>query len=143
MPFAMVPVPEEHVLAVMQFITRAVARTSGQPWDRESIAEVWNDVDDPCKAMLVHVARASLADGELDAEEVARRLGASIRETAAIVNELNSFARDGFRANLITAPVAAEQLPDGTVTEKRIFRMALEIADLVEEVAAGFVIADT
>jgi hypothetical protein len=142
MPFAMVPVPEEHVLAVMQFITRAVARTPGPPWDRESIAEVWNDVDDPCRAMLVHVGRASLAGDQLDAEEVARRIGASIRETAAIVNELNSFARHGLRPNLITAPVAAEQLPDGTFTEKRIFTMTLDIADLVEAAAAGFVIAD-
>jgi hypothetical protein len=142
MPFAMVPVPEEHVLAVMQFITRTVARTSGQPWDRESIAEVWNDVDEPCRAMLVHLARVSLAGGQLDAEEVARRIGASIRETAAIVNELNSFARDAYRPNLITAPVTAEQLPDGTFGEKRIFRMTVEIADLVQEAAAGFLIAE-
>ena len=135
MPFVMVPVPEEHVLAVMQFITRAVARASGQPWDEDSIAEVWNDVDEPCRAMLAHLARASLVGDDLDAEEVARRIGASIRETAAIVNELNSIARDAYRPNLITAPVAGEQLPDGSVNEKRMLRMSSDIAGLVQGAA--------
>jgi hypothetical protein len=138
-----VPVPEEHVLAVMQFITRLVAQKSGKPWDADSIADVWNDVDEPCRAMLAQLARVSLAGGELDADEVASRIGASIRETAAIVNELNNIARETSRPLLITAPVAAQPLPDGTSGQKRILRMDPEIAGFVERVAQGHVIADS
>ncbi len=37
MPYVMVPVPEEHVEDVMQFILRAMARASIEPWDQPSL----------------------------------------------------------------------------------------------------------
>jgi hypothetical protein len=130
----MVPVPEEHVLEVMRYITRIVARASGTAWDEAAIAEVWNDVDESCRALLAEVATASSAEVELDAERCAREIGASVREVAAMVNELNSVARDTYRPNLIVAPVAGDQLPDGSVTEKRLLRMDLDTAALIASV---------
>ena len=46
MPYVMVPVPEEHVEDVMQYILRALSRAAIVPWDDESIAEVYEQVDE-------------------------------------------------------------------------------------------------
>jgi hypothetical protein len=35
MPYVMVPVPEEHVQDVMQFVLREMAKASHVPWDDE------------------------------------------------------------------------------------------------------------
>ena len=40
MPYVMVPVPEEHVQDVMQFILREVARASLEAWDEESVEDM-------------------------------------------------------------------------------------------------------
>ena len=46
MPYVMVPVPEEHVEAVMQFVLRAVAQAALQDWDTESLTKLWEDSDE-------------------------------------------------------------------------------------------------
>ena len=61
MPYVMMPVPEEHVEEVMQFILRAIARASIQPWDAESITKLYGEVDEASRSLLAFVARASAA----------------------------------------------------------------------------------
>ena len=131
MPYVMMPVPEEHVEEVMQFILRAIARASIEPWDAESITEVFSEVDEATRSLLAFVARASVDGGELDAAEAARKIQLTIREAAGIMNELNTLTRDADRPNLINARNVTERLPNGRLRPKRMLQMDPEVAELV------------
>ena len=60
MPYEMVPVPEEHVQDVMQFILREMAKASLEPWDDESVSKLFHEVDESSRSLLAYTARASL-----------------------------------------------------------------------------------
>jgi hypothetical protein len=131
MPYVMVPVPEEHVEAVMGFTLRAIARASVVPWDGDSINQFFGEVDEATRSLLAFVARGSADGGELDAADVARKVQLTQREVLGIMNEMNSTTRDANRPNLLTSRVVTERLPNGRTTEKRVIQMEPDIADLV------------
>ena len=133
MPYVMVPVPEQHVAEVMQFVLAAITRASIRAWDAESIGHLYADVDEGSRSLLAFVARASVGGGELDAADAARMIQMSTRDVAGIVNELNGRARDEGRAILITARNVTDRLPNGRVTEKRVLQIAGDVAELVHE----------
>ncbi len=133
MPYVMMPVPEEHVEAVMQFILRAIARASVEPWDSESINNVFAEVDEASKSLLAFVARAAVEEGELLDQDAARRLQLTVREAVGIMNEVNALARDANRPSLINARITSERLPNGRTKDKRVFLMDLDIAEFVKE----------
>ena len=131
MPYVNVPVPEDLVEEVMQFILRAVARASVQVWDAEAVTEVFHEVDEASRSLLAFVARASTEGGELDAAEAARKLQLTVRETAAIMNELNTLSRDANRPVLLNARIVTERHPNGRTTDKRMLQMDADVAELV------------
>jgi hypothetical protein len=131
MPYVMVPVPEEHVEDVMQFILRAIARASIEPWDEDSIGRVFLEVDEAARSLLAFVARAAADGSDLDAAEAARKIQLTVRESLGIMNELNVISRDENRPVLITVRMVADRLPNGRVTEKRVLNMEPEVAELV------------
>ena len=131
MPYVMMPVPEEHVEEVMQFVLRAIARASIEPWDKESMAEVWEQVDEASRSLLAFVARSSLEGKDLPDIDAARQIQMTTRETAGIMHELNSFTREANRPGLLSARMVTERLPNGRKTEKRVLQMDLEVAELV------------
>lgn len=132
MPYVMVPVPEELVEDVMQFILRAIARASIEPWDAESISRVFLDVDEGARSLLAFVARAAADGSDLDAAEAARKIQLTVREAMGIMNELNTISRDENRSTLITARTVTDRLPNGRVTDKRMLNMEPEVADLIK-----------
>ncbi len=131
MPYVMMPVPEEHVEAVMQFVLRAVARASIKPWDAESVAQIFEEVDESTRSLLAFVARAALENGELADVDAARMLQITVREVAGIMNELVALTRGAERANLISSRTFTEKLPNGRSKSKRVFLMEPEIAAFV------------
>jgi hypothetical protein len=131
MPYVMMPVPEEFVEEVMQFILRAIARASIQPWDAESITKVFGEVDEASRSLLAFVARTPVEDGELDAADAARKIQLTVREALGIMNELNTLTRDTDRPNLINARNVTERLPNGRVKDKRVLQMDPEVAEFV------------
>jgi hypothetical protein len=133
MPYVMMPVPEEHVEEVMQFILRAMARASIQSWDEPSIADIYHRVDEASRSLLAFVARASVDGEELAATDAARRIQLTPREALGIVNELNGVTREENRPNLINARSVTERLPNGRTTEKRVFQMEPDVAELVRQ----------
>ncbi|MEY2580864.1 MAG: hypothetical protein QOE09_713 [Ilumatobacteraceae bacterium] len=133
MPYVMVPVPEARVEEVMQFIVRARAVASVQPWDRESISALFNEVDEPSRSLLAFVARASVDGGELGDAEAARKIQLTVREILGIRNELNALAKEASRPELITLRSITEQLPNGRLTDKRVLQMIPEVADFVRD----------
>jgi len=131
MPYVMLPVPEEHVEEVMQFILRAIARASIEPWDADSITKVFGEVDEASRSLLAFVARASLEGVDLADVEAARKIQMTPRETAGIMNELRALTGEANRPNLINARTVTERLPNGRVTDKRVLQMDPEVAELV------------
>jgi hypothetical protein len=131
MPYVMLPVPEEHVNEVMQFVLRAVAKASVEPWDDPSINEVYNEIDEVSRSLLAFVARASVGGVDISAEEAAKKIQMTVRETAGIQNELMALSRDRNRPNLLESRGVQERLANGRVVEKRILLMTPEIADLI------------
>ena len=132
MPYIMIPVPEEHVEDVMQFTLRAIAQAAIEPWDTESITQIYGEVDEATRSLLAFVARASFDGEELAAADAARRIQLTVREAVGIINELNTLTREAKRPSLIVARNVPERLPNGRITEKRVFQMAPEVAELVQ-----------
>lgn len=135
MPYVMVPVPEEHVEEVMTFVLRAVARASIEDWDADSMTQFFNDVDEPSRALMSVVARATLAGKELSEPETADMIELSRRETLGILRELNDLARDITppRPMVLIQRTVTDTLPNGHTRERRVLAMAEEVAQLVQE----------
>jgi len=133
MPYVMIPVPEEHVEEVMQFILRAIARAAIEPWDAASVTELFEEVDEASRSLLAFVARGSADGGELDIADAARKVQLTVREITGIMNELNILIRDANRPNLIISRSVAERLPNGRVKDKRVLFMEAEVAEMVRE----------
>lgn len=134
MPYVMVPVPEEHVEDVMQFILRAIARASIVPWDADSLGETYHEVDETTRSLLAFVARAEADGKELDTGAAARQIQMTPREVNGILNEVQTMTRDSNRPPLVLVRVVKERLANGRTTEKRVVSMEPEVADLVREV---------
>lgn len=131
MPYVMVPVPEQHVEEVMQFVLRAMTRASLQPWDEESLGALFSEVDELSRTLLAFVARSALAGEDLPETEAARMMQLSGRETLAIQRELNEVARQSDREPLMTQRMVPQLLPNGRTTEVRVYEMEEPIARLV------------
>jgi hypothetical protein len=131
MPYVMVPVPEEHVQEVMQLILSAAARAALEPWDEDSITELFHGVDELSRSLLSFVARAVLAGQELSEADAARKIQLSVRETLAIQRELNELAKAEDRPALINQRTITESLPSGRSTTTRVLSMEEEVAKLV------------
>jgi hypothetical protein len=133
MPYVMVPVPEEHVEDVMQFILRAIARASIEPWDDTSIFETYHEVDETTRSLLAFVARAAADGKELDTIAAARQIQMTPREVNGILNELQALTRDANRSPLMVVQVVSARLPNGRVTDKRVLAMEPDVAEFVRE----------
>ena len=89
MEYVMVPVPDEFVVDVMQYVARLVARSSVVPWTKEGIEEFFDAVEETTKSLLSLVARYTVADKEVGYDEATEALELSQREIRAIVREIN------------------------------------------------------
>ncbi|MEZ5246724.1 MAG: hypothetical protein R2707_16625 [Acidimicrobiales bacterium] len=118
MPYVMVPVPEEHVEEVMQFMLRSMARASQEEWDQDSVTRIFGQVDELSKTLLSHVARATVAGKEVVEGDAAAAVQLSQRETSAIVRELNEISREENRPSLIYRRPTIEVLPNGRTVDK-------------------------
>jgi hypothetical protein len=131
MPYVMVPVPEEHVQDVMQFILREVAKASLEPWDDASIWELFNQVDEASRSLLAYTARSTMGGTDLTELQAADMMQLRTREVAGIVRELNEQASKVNRPALVVTRTVTEVLPNGRTTEKRVLTMSDEVAPLV------------
>jgi hypothetical protein len=132
MPYVMVPVPEDQVEAVMQHIVRLMSQTSIEPWDEASIQALFGSIDEPSRALLSSVARASMGSERLSEPDAAAMVQLSWRETMGLLREVNDYANDNNRPPLIVRRTATEMLPNGRTREIRLLTMSEEFAPLVE-----------
>jgi predicted ATP-dependent protease len=133
MPYVMVPVPEEHVQDVMQFVLREVAKASLEPWDEESVSKLFHEVDEEGRSLLAYAARAVVSGKELSEADAAALLQLRPREMAGLVRDINERAAQAGRPNLVMARVVSETLPNGRSMDKRVLSMSDDLAPLVRD----------
>ena len=131
MGYVMIPVPEDHVEAVMQFVLREIARASLEDWDADTISQTFDETDEATRSLLAFVARAAGDGLELTDVEVAGKIQLTVREVLGIVNELSALTRGANRPTLVATRAITERLPNGRTTDKRVLQMTPDVADLV------------
>jgi hypothetical protein len=131
MPYVMVPVPEEHVQDVMQFVLREVAKASLEPWDEESVSKLFHEVGEEGRSLLAYAARAVVGGKEFSEAEAAALLQLRPREMAGLVRDINERAAQANRPNLVFTRIVTETLPNGGKLDKRVLSMSDELAPLV------------
>jgi hypothetical protein len=131
MDYVMVPVPEEHVVDVMMYIARLVARANVVPWTDEAVAELFDEVDEASRSVLSLVARATTADKELSDEDAADSLELKVREVRTIVRDINEIAQRGKREPLFSLRDTSVLLRNGRRVPKRMFAMTELVAKAI------------
>ena len=131
MPYVMVPVPEEHVQDVMQFVLREVAKASLEPWDEESVSKLFHEVDEESRSLLAYVARAVTGAKELSEAQAADLLQLRQREVAGLLRDLNERAAQANRPSPVSTRTVTETLPNGRTSERRVLWMSEELAPLI------------
>lgn len=131
MDYVMVPVPEDLVVDVMQHVARLVARASVVPWDDESVAALFDEVDEASRSVLSLVARSTTAGRELSDEDTAEGLELNVREIRGIVRDLHDAAQRGKRAPILALREVSVVLRNGRTVQKRLFTMTDAVARAV------------
>lgn len=131
MDYVMVPVPEEHVVDVMLYIARLVARASVVPWTDEAVAELFDEVDEPSRSVLSLVARATTAEKELSDEEAAETLELKVREVRSIVRDINEIATRSKHEPMLSLRETPVVLRNGRSVVKRLFTMTEPVAKAI------------
>ncbi len=131
MDYVMVPVPEEHVVDVMIHISRLVARASVVPWTDEAVAELFDEVDETCRALLSVIARSVTADKDLSDEDAATKLELSVREVREIARDINEVAQRDKREPVVSLRDTSVVLRNGRTVQKRMFAMTDTVARAV------------
>lgn len=93
MPWVSVPVPEEHVQEVMEFVIRTIARANLQEWENDSMATFFAKCDEPSRALISVVARAANAGKDLTDQMAADFIELTVREMYGLQREINEAAR--------------------------------------------------
>lgn len=128
MEYVMVPVPEEHVVDVMLYVARLVARASVVAWDDEGVAEMFDEVDEVSRALLSLVARSTTAGQDLSDEEAAKALELNVREVRDITRDINEISQKGKREPLLALREATVVLRNGRSVQRRLLAMAEPVA---------------
>lgn len=133
MAYVMVPVPEDQVREVMQYVLRLINRASIEPWDEASLADFFDSVDEPTRALLSAVATATLRDRPINESEAVSAIQMNRREMIGIMRDVNDLARDSGRQPLVQACTIDEELPNGRTREVRVLAMDDDVARYVVE----------
>jgi hypothetical protein len=134
MPYVMVPVPEEHVVDVMQYVTRLVARGSRAPWDQESIEELFSAADEPVRSLLSVVASAALADRTITGADAIQSIELKQRDLIELIASVEEMAKERSRRPLFIMEKAEQEAPGGRVRPVRHLVMERDVAEMIRSV---------
>lgn len=137
MGFVMVPVPEEHVLEVMAYVTRLAEQpvptgaAPVQPWDQEQVDRLVAAANDRTRALLGFIAHRSRAGKEVAPREIASGLGLERSDIPGILGPLNrQFRRDNL-APLFESRVRTVTTAGGRPEKRRTIVIPKESARMV------------
>jgi hypothetical protein len=133
MPYVMVPVPEEHVQEAMEAVLRITRQGRLTPWDQTSIDAFFRAADEPSKALLSLIARATLAGRQLSQAGVADALELSQRDIVGMMREINDGARDEGRPAVLAHQEITETLPNGRTRMVAVITTTVEYAQFIQD----------
>jgi hypothetical protein len=131
MAYVSVPVPEEHVEDVLRFVLRAMSRASMAPWDAESFAELWGEIDEIGRALLAFVARSAMNEEDLTDREAAEQMQVRPREVHALTAELVQQSHQRRRPPIVSTQMVEDELPNGRIVDVKVLLMEPEVAEMV------------
>jgi len=131
MPYVMVPVPEEHVVDVMQYVAKLAARASREPWDQDAVETYFLDADEGVRSLLSLAARTSLAGKEISVREAMRALELKMRDLGQIIGPIGEAAKEENRLPLIELQSGEQVAPGGRTRSVRNVVMDREVAEMV------------
>jgi hypothetical protein len=129
--YVMVPIPDAYVPAVMQHVLMLMAKETVQQWEPDEVVSLFAECDEPSKAVLSSVARATLAVGDAITDEVSEKTMVPMSEVMKIVQRLNETSREMLRPALITPRSGRETLPNGREVARRYLDMNERLAQFV------------
>ena len=142
MPYVMVPVPEEHVQDVMQFVVRMASQATLEPWTEDDVAQLFDEVDEPARALLSAVAKGVMGGNALNEADAAAIIGMTWREVTGMVRELNDAAASRSHPALVSRRSVTTTLPNGRTRDVRALIMDDEVARLVHDADRAQLLAD-
>jgi hypothetical protein len=131
MEYVMVPVPDEFVVDVMQYVARLVARASVVPWTKEAVEEFFDELDETNKALLSLVARYTVAGKEVGYDEAMETLELSQREIRAITGEINLAAQRNKCEPMVAIRETTVVLRNGRQVQRLLFTMSDSVARMI------------
>ena len=131
MEYVMVPVPDEFVVDVMQYVARLVARASVVPWTKEAIEEFFDDLDETNKALLSFVARHIVAGKDVGYDEATEALELSQREIRAVTPEINLVAQRNKYEPLMEAARPRSCCATDEQVQRWLFTMSDSVARMI------------
>ena len=142
MPYVMVPVPEEHVQDVMQFVVRMASQATLEPWTQEALGELFDEIDEAARALLSAVAKGVISGRPLNEADAAAVIGMTWREVTGMVRELNDAAASRSHPALVSRRSVSTTLPNGRTREVRALIIDDEVAPLVHEADRAQLLAE-
>jgi hypothetical protein len=142
MPYVMVPVPEDHVQDVMQFVVRLASQATLEPWTQEAVAQLFDEIDEPARALLSAVANGVIGGKPLNEADAAAIIGMTWREVAGMVRELNDVAASASHPALVGRSSMTTTLPNGRTRDVRALIIDDDVARLVHEADRAQLLAD-
>jgi hypothetical protein len=142
MPYVMVPVPEEHVQDVMQFVVRLMSQASIEPWNEQTITQLFEEIDEPARALLSAVAKGVIGGNPLTEADAAAVIGMTWREIAGMLRELNDAAAAEAHPPLLSRRSVTATLPNGRTRDFRALTIDDEVARLVHAADRAQLLAD-
>ena len=143
MGFVMVPVPEEHVLEVMAYVTRLAEQPApagavpAQQWDQEQVDRLVAEANDRTRALLGFIAHRSRAGKQVAPREIAAGLGFERSDIPGILGPLNrQFRRDNL-APLFESRVRTVTNTEGRPEKRRTIVIPKESARMVRTALAA------
>jgi dsDNA-specific endonuclease/ATPase MutS2 len=131
MEYVMVPVPDEFVVDVMQYVARLVARASVVPWTKEAVEEFFDELEETNKALLSLVARYTVAGKDVGYDEAMETLELSQREIRAITGEINLAAQRNKYEPMVAIRETTVVLRNGREVQRLLFTMSDSVARMI------------
>jgi hypothetical protein len=141
--FVMVPVPEEHVLEVMAFVTRLAEQPApagavpAREWDQEQVDRLVADANDRTRALLGFIAHRSRAGKEVPPREIAAGLGLERSDIPGILGPMNRQFRRVNLAPLFDSRVRTVTNAEGRPEKRRTIVIPKERARMVRTALAA------
>jgi hypothetical protein len=136
MPYVMVPVPEEYVTQVMQLVidmTKGTTETDSQQWGEAAAEKFLADADDATRSLVSLLAKSALDGRDVTDQNAADFLQLSMRDTVALIRQVNGRAADAGLPALVELTTATTPIASGQAREVRVLSLREDVARFVQE----------